>query len=75
VVGGIRDHLDAVMGERETWACGPEGLPAFAERAWRDADAPHRLHLERFRLPSPVVSGRGSGGQVRFTRSGVEIES
>jgi ferredoxin-NADP reductase len=73
-----RTHLDALCPdweERETWACGPEGLLAFAERAWRDADAPYRLHLERFRPPSPVVPGRGSGGRVRFTRSGVEADA
>ncbi|MGI5196230.1 ferredoxin reductase [Streptomyces sp. CA-288835] len=64
--------------ERESWACGPEGLLAFAERAWRDADAWHRLHLERFRPPSPAVPGRGSGGhggRVRFTRSGIEADA
>jgi ferredoxin-NADP reductase len=62
--------------ERETWACGPEGLLAFAERVWRDADA--RLHLERFRPPSPAVPGSrsgGHGGRVRFTRSGVEADA
>ncbi|MGW2938438.1 ferredoxin reductase [Streptomyces sp. NPDC001156] len=64
--------------ERETWACGPEGLLAFAERTWRDADARHRLHLERFRPPSPAAPGSGSGGhggRVRFTRSGVETDA
>ncbi|MBV7700556.1 iron-sulfur cluster-binding domain-containing protein [Streptomyces sp. TRM70350] len=64
--------------ERKTWACGPEGLLTFAERTWRDADARHRLHLERFRLPSPAVPGSGSGGhgrRVRFTHSGVETDA
>ena len=63
---------------RETLACGPEGLLAFAERTWRDADVRHRLHLERFRPPSPAVPGSGSGGhggRVRFTRSGVETDA
>jgi ferredoxin-NADP reductase len=64
--------------ERETWTCGPEGLLAFAERAWRDADARRRLHLERFRPPSPAAPGGGPGGhsgRVRFTRSGVETDA
>jgi ferredoxin len=76
-----RARLDALCPdwrERETFACGPEGLLAFAERTWRDADVRHRLHLERFRPPSPAVPGSGSGGRggrVRFTRSGVETDA
>ncbi|MGW1028197.1 ferredoxin reductase [Streptomyces sp. NPDC002577] len=76
-----RVHLGALCPdweERESWACGPEGLLAFAERVWRGAGARRRLHLERFRLPSPAAPGSGSGGhggRVRFTRSGVETDA
>jgi ferredoxin len=59
--------------ERETWACGPEGLLAGAEGAWRDAGA--RLHLERFRPPPLTATGSGCGARVRFTRSSVEADA
>ncbi|GAB2456119.1 ferredoxin reductase [Streptomyces incanus] len=71
-------RLDALCPDwrvRESWACGPEGLLAFAERAWRDADVRDQLHLERFRPPPVAASGGGSGGRVCFTRSGVEAEA
>ena len=55
--------------ERQTWACGPEGLLAEAESAWAAAGISDRLHLERF------AAGRGAapagGGSVTFARSGV----
>ncbi|MEV5012061.1 ferredoxin reductase [Streptomyces sp. NPDC055692] len=72
------DRLCADWPERDTWACGPESLLAFAERVWRDADARDRLRLERFRPPSPAVPSDGpgiTGGRVRFTRSGVEADA
>lgn len=64
--------------ERETWACGPEGLLAFAERVRQTgADDQRRppLHLERFRLAPPAVPTHGVGGRVSFTRSGVEADA
>jgi len=55
--------------DRQTWACGPEGLLVDAESAWAAAGISDRLYLERF------AAGRGAvhagGGAVTFARSGV----
>ena len=34
--------------ERQTWACGPEGMLDTAERVWSAAGIAEQLHLERF---------------------------
>jgi ferredoxin-NADP reductase len=62
--------------DRETWACGPNGLLDALERHWAAAGAGERLRVERFR-PAPVLSpGAGTtGGRVRFDRSGVEADA
>jgi len=62
--------------DRETWACGPDGLLDALERHWAAAGAGERLRVERFR-PAPVLSpGAGTtGGRVRFERSGVEADA
>jgi ferredoxin-NADP reductase len=54
--------------ERQTWACGPEGMLAQAERLWTAAGIGDQLHLERFAVTkaAPV----GTGGTVTFARSG-----
>ncbi|MCV7351024.1 ferredoxin reductase [Mycobacterium parmense] len=54
--------------ERQTWACGPEGLLAGAERAWSAAGISDRLHLERFAVSKAAPAG--AGGTVTFVRSG-----
>ncbi len=53
--------------ERQTWACGPEGLLTAAERVWAAAGVSERLHLERFAVTraAPV----GAGGTVTFAQS------
>ena len=53
--------------ERETWACGPEGMLAAAERMWTDAGIAHRLHRERFAVAR--AAAHGAGGTVTFARS------
>ena len=58
--------------ERETWACGPEGMLNAAERVWADAGVPARLHLERFALARASLRGR-QGGTVTFARSGKTV--
>ncbi len=54
--------------ERQTWACGPEGLLADAERVWAANDLAEHLHLERFAAARTAPSGRG--GTVTFARTG-----
>ncbi len=54
--------------ERQTWACGPEGMLNDAERVWSGAGIAERLHLERFAVSRAAVHGQG--GTVEFARSG-----
>ena len=62
------DDLVPDWRERQTWACGPEGLLADAERVWAAAGLDDRLHLERFAAARTATSGQG--GTVTFARSG-----
>jgi ferredoxin-NADP reductase len=54
--------------ERQTWACGPEGMLAQAERVWSAAGIVDQLHLERFAVSKAAPAG--AGGTVTFIRSG-----
>ena len=54
--------------DRQTWACGPDGLLKAAERAWSAAGVPERLHLERFAVSRAAPAG--AGGTVTFSKSG-----
>jgi ferredoxin-NADP reductase len=54
--------------ERQTWACGPEGMLAQAEKVWASAGISDRLHLERFAVSKAAPAG--AGGTVTFVRSG-----
>jgi stearoyl-CoA 9-desaturase NADPH oxidoreductase len=58
--------------ERETWACGPNGLLDALEEHWTGLGVADRLHTERFR---PTVAATGEGGAVRFSRTGTTVES
>ena len=53
--------------DRQTWACGPEGMLNAAERVWQAAGIADRLHLERFAVSK--AAARGQGGTVKFARS------
>jgi stearoyl-CoA 9-desaturase NADPH oxidoreductase len=57
--------------ERQTWACGPEGLLNSAERFWAAAGIADRLHLERF--AASKAAAHGQGGTVEFARSGKSL--
>jgi stearoyl-CoA 9-desaturase NADPH oxidoreductase len=57
--------------ERQTWACGPEGMLTDADRLWTSAGIGDRLHLERFAAARGAV--HGSGGTVTFERSGKTV--
>jgi stearoyl-CoA 9-desaturase NADPH oxidoreductase len=54
--------------ERQTWACGPEGMLNDAEKVWAGAGIADRLHLERFAVSR--AAPHGQGGTVTFVRSG-----
>jgi ferredoxin-NADP reductase len=54
--------------ERQTWACGPEGMLNAAEKSWTAAGVAERLHLERFAVSRAAT--HGVGGTVTFNRSG-----
>lgn len=54
--------------DRQTWACGPEGMLAEAERVWSAAGIGERLHLERFAVSRAAPTG--AGGTVTFAQSG-----
>ncbi len=57
--------------ERQTWACGPEGMLAQAEKVWSAAGIENRLHLERF--AAKRVATHGTGGTVTFERAGKTV--
>ena len=61
--------------ERETWACGPQGMLDVAERVWADAGIAARLHLERFAVTRRPARGGDIelGGTVTFARSGKTV--
>ncbi|OBA69741.1 stearoyl-CoA 9-desaturase [Mycobacterium sp. 1554424.7] len=54
--------------ERQTWACGPEGMLNQAQKVWSSAGVADRLHLERFAVAKAAPAG--AGGTVTFARSG-----
>jgi stearoyl-CoA 9-desaturase NADPH oxidoreductase len=54
--------------ERQTWACGPEGMLIQAEQVWSAAGISDRLHLERFAVTKAAPAG--AGGVVTFAHSG-----
>ena len=62
------DELVPDWRERQTWACGPEAMLEGADRTWKAAGIPERLHLERF--AAVRTSAHGSGGTVDFARAG-----
>ncbi len=57
--------------ERQTWACGPEGMLNDAEKVWSAAGISEQLHLERFAASRAAVHGQG--GTVEFARSGKTV--
>jgi ferredoxin-NADP reductase len=54
--------------DRQTWACGPEGMLTAAEHAWSAEGIAEQLHLERF--AASRAAAHGQGGTVEFARSG-----
>ncbi|WP_156755545.1 ferredoxin reductase [Actinokineospora pegani] len=58
--------------ERETWACGPNGMLDALQDAYDAAGSGARLHTERFR---PALIAVGDGGTVSFTGSAVTADA
>ncbi|MCV7444522.1 ferredoxin reductase [Mycobacterium paraense] len=67
------DHEVPDWQERQTWACGPEGMLAQAQKVWSAAGVGDRLHLERFAVSKAAPAG--AGGAVTFARSGRTVEA
>jgi ferredoxin-NADP reductase len=57
--------------ERQTWACGPEGMLNACEQVWRATGIRESLHLERFAVSR--AAAHGQGGTVEFARSGKTV--
>ena len=57
--------------DRQTWACGPEGMLNSADAAWAAAGIGKRLHKERFAATRVAVHGQG--GTVEFAKSGKTV--
>jgi stearoyl-CoA 9-desaturase NADPH oxidoreductase len=76
--GGAHFHPAQLQGlchdwrERATWSCGPEALLSAVEQHWQAADLAARLTVERFRARTATASADAQGGNIRFTRSGVQ---
>lgn len=60
---------------RDTWACGPQGLLDAVEAHWRDAGLTRQLHTERFRAAIAPAPTEVTAGTVRFAASGVTAAS
>jgi stearoyl-CoA 9-desaturase NADPH oxidoreductase len=69
----VLDHEVPDWRERQTWACGPEGMLSEAERAWSAAGIGEHLHLERFAVSRAAPTG--AGGAVTFARSGRTVDA
>lgn len=65
------DQLVPDWCERQTWACGPEGMLTWAEKVWSAAGVHDRLHVERFAVSKAAPTG--AGGTVTFARSGRSV--
>jgi stearoyl-CoA 9-desaturase NADPH oxidoreductase len=66
------EHLEALAPgavDAPVWVCGPAGLAAHVAAVWGEAGP---VNVERYRL-GPLPSPTGTGGRVRFVRSGVEV--
>ena len=57
--------------DRQTWACGPEGMLNQADKVWSGAGIGEQLHLERFAVAKAAPAG--AGGTVTFARSGRSV--
>lgn len=69
------DHLDLLAPgatDAPAWVCGPAGLAAEVEEAWRGAGSPAPVHVERYQL-GPLPSPTATGARVCFVRSGLEV--
>ncbi|MEV4448267.1 MULTISPECIES: ferredoxin reductase [Streptomyces] len=75
----VPEHMSVLCPDwydRETWACGPDGLLDALQRHWAAAGVDERLRVERFRpTPTPSADTDVPGGRVRFEHSGIEADA
>ncbi|GAA1232249.1 ferredoxin reductase [Prauserella halophila] len=70
------EHLRRVapwFARATTFLCGPPPLMDAVRALYADAGISEHLHTEEFTPPVPAVAG--TGGRIRFARSGVDIVS
>lgn len=60
------------LAARETWACGPTGMLDELADFYGALGIDSRLHTERFRTK---LAATGEGGEVTFTRAGVQVSA
>jgi ferredoxin-NADP reductase len=72
---GALDRLVPDLGEREAWACGPEGLLDALGARFAGAGIRERLHVERFRPVVAAPGTTGGGGRVTFAVSGKVVDA
>ena len=61
--------------ERDTYACGPQGLLDALEAHWQQAGLARRLNIERFHAPLVPLPDDVGGGHVRFSKANVAAET
>ena len=69
------DRLCPDWPEREVYACGPQPLLAALERHFDEAGRARQLHIERFRAEIADIPAEAVGGQVRFVKSGLDVNA
>ena len=60
--------------ERETYACGPQGLVDALEAHWLAAGLERRFHVERFHAPMAPLPEGVTGGRVRFANANLTVD-
>lgn len=61
--------------ERETYACGPQGLLDALDALWHEAGLERRLHFERFHAAVAALPEGVSGGRVRFANANRVVDA
>ncbi len=68
-------RLEPELTRVEAFACGPPALLDAVRKAWADAGAEDRLHIESFVPPTLAPASAGPDGEINFAASGVRAEN